>query len=131
MKSHIKKKIGRRVIGFLVILAFVCGMLLPSMTVNATGTESANTKAGKTQSKMSGQKASEKIEENTAERTIEKAERKTGNKANKKTKEESKTKQKVVKIAFPEQEGMSFIGRFGKVTGYNYDYLSKVSEYTG
>lgn len=40
-------------------------------------------------------------------------------------------KQKVVRIAFPEQEGMSFIGKFGKVTGYNYDYLSKVSEYTG
>lgn len=41
------------------------------------------------------------------------------------------SKQTIVKVAFPEQDGMSFIGRFGKVTGYNYDYLSKVAEYTG
>ncbi len=26
---------------------------------------------------------------------------------------------------------MSFIGRSGKITGYNYDYLQKISEYTG
>ncbi len=36
-----------------------------------------------------------------------------------------------VRVAFPEQAGMSFIGRFGHVTGYNYDYLEKISEYTG
>ena len=38
---------------------------------------------------------------------------------------------RVVRVAFPEQEGMSHIGRTGKVTGYNYDYLEKISEYTG
>ena len=26
---------------------------------------------------------------------------------------------------------MSFFGHSGKVTGYNYDYLEKISEYTG
>lgn len=26
---------------------------------------------------------------------------------------------------------MSFIDHSGKVTGYNYDYLEKISEYTG
>ena len=38
---------------------------------------------------------------------------------------------KKVRVAFPTQEGMSYIGHSGKVTGYNYDYLEKVSEYTG
>lgn len=36
-----------------------------------------------------------------------------------------------VRVAFPTKEGMSYIGHSGKVTGYNYDYLEKVSEYTG
>ena len=36
-----------------------------------------------------------------------------------------------VRVAFPTQEGMSYIGHSGKVTGYNYDYLEKISEYTG
>ena len=36
-----------------------------------------------------------------------------------------------IRVAFPSQEGMSFIGHSGKVTGYNYDYLEKISEYTG
>ena len=38
---------------------------------------------------------------------------------------------KTIRVAFPTQEGMSFIGHSGKVTGYNYDYLEKISEYTG
>lgn len=38
---------------------------------------------------------------------------------------------RTVRVAFPEQAGMSFIGRTGHVTGYNYDYLEKISEYTG
>lgn len=38
---------------------------------------------------------------------------------------------KIVRVAFPTQEGMSFFGHSGKVTGYNYDYLEKISEYTG
>ena len=38
---------------------------------------------------------------------------------------------RVVRVAFPEQEGMSYIGRSGKITGYNYDYLEKIAEYTG
>ena len=38
---------------------------------------------------------------------------------------------RVVRVAFPEQESMSYIGRTGKVTGYNYDYLEKIAEYTG
>lgn len=41
------------------------------------------------------------------------------------------TPRRVVRVAFPEQEGMSYIGRSGKITGYNYDYLEKISEYTG
>jgi len=36
-----------------------------------------------------------------------------------------------IRVAFPTQEGMSFFGHSGKVTGYNYDYLEKISEYTG
>ena len=39
--------------------------------------------------------------------------------------------QKQIRVAFPTQEGMSFFGHSGKVTGYNYDYLEKISEYTG
>lgn len=39
--------------------------------------------------------------------------------------------QRIIKVAFPTQEGMSFVGHSGKVTGYNYDYLEKISEYTG
>lgn len=38
---------------------------------------------------------------------------------------------RVVRVAFLEQEGMSFIGHTGKITGYNFDYLKKISEYTG
>lgn len=37
----------------------------------------------------------------------------------------------MVRVAFPEQPGMSYVGHTGKVTGYNYDYLEKISEYTG
>ena len=44
---------------------------------------------------------------------------------------DSKTETRVVRVAFPTQEGMSFFGHSGKVTGYNYDYLEKISEYTG
>lgn len=36
-----------------------------------------------------------------------------------------------IRVAFPTQEGMSFFGLSGKVTGYNYDDLEKISEYTG
>ena len=43
----------------------------------------------------------------------------------------SNSEQKVIRVAYPTQEGMSFIGNSGKVTGYNYDYLEKISEYTG
>ena len=38
---------------------------------------------------------------------------------------------RVVRVAFPEQEGMSHVSRSGKITGYNYDYLQKIAEYTG
>lgn len=44
---------------------------------------------------------------------------------------ESESDRTVIRVAFPTQEGMSFIGHSGKVTGYNYDYLEKISEYTG
>ena len=44
--------------------------------------------------------------------------------------EEQPQRQKI-RVAFPTQEGMSFFGHSGKVTGYNYDYLEKISEYTG
>ena len=45
--------------------------------------------------------------------------------------EEAETDRQVIRVAFPTQEGMSFFGHSGKVTGYNYDYLEKISEYTG
>ena len=41
------------------------------------------------------------------------------------------TERQTIRVAFPTQEGMSFFGHSGKVTGYNYDYLEKISEYTG
>ena len=44
---------------------------------------------------------------------------------------DSKEAPRTVRVAFPEQEGMSIIGQSGKVTGYNFDYLQKISEYTG
>ena len=44
---------------------------------------------------------------------------------------QAQAERKTVKVAFPTQEGMSFFGHSGKVTGYNYDYLEKISEYTG
>lgn len=43
----------------------------------------------------------------------------------------SDTERRVVKVAFPEQAGMSEIGQTGITTGYNYDYLEKISEFTG
>ena len=43
----------------------------------------------------------------------------------------SNTERRVVKVAFPEQAGMSQIGQTGVMTGYNYDYLEKISEFTG
>ena len=43
----------------------------------------------------------------------------------------SDTERRVVKVAFPEQAGMSQIGQTGIMTGYNYDYLEKISEFTG
>lgn len=41
------------------------------------------------------------------------------------------TTRRRVRVAFPEQAGMSYIGQTGKLTGYNYDYLEKISEFTG
>ena len=46
-------------------------------------------------------------------------------------KAEDRIERRKIKVAFPTQEGMSFFGHSGKVTGYNYDYLEKISEYTG
>lgn len=43
----------------------------------------------------------------------------------------AETDRQTIRVAFPTQEGMSFFGHSGKVTGYNYDYLEKISEYTG
>lgn len=43
----------------------------------------------------------------------------------------AQTDRQTIRVAFPTQEGMSFFGHSGKVTGYNYDYLEKISEYTG
>lgn len=45
--------------------------------------------------------------------------------------EETENDRQIIRVAFPTQEGMSFFGHSGKVTGYNYDYLEKISEYTG
>ena len=36
-----------------------------------------------------------------------------------------------VRVAFPEQEGISQVDRSGRLSGYNYDYLEKISEFTG
>lgn len=44
---------------------------------------------------------------------------------------EGNSTRRVVRVAFPEQEGMSYISRSGRITGYNYDYLEKIAEYTG
>ena len=44
---------------------------------------------------------------------------------------EPQAERQTIRVAFPTQEGMSFFGHSGKVTGYNYDYLEKISEYTG
>ena len=52
----------------------------------------------------------------------------TGDTAGSDTPENSR---QTIRVAFPTQEGMSFFGHSGKVTGYNYDYLEKISEYTG
>ena len=38
---------------------------------------------------------------------------------------------RVVRVAFPEQDGMSMISQTGKITGCNDDSLEKISEYTG
>lgn len=43
----------------------------------------------------------------------------------------AEAERRVVRVAFPEQSGMSLIGHSGKLTGYNYDYLEKISEFTG
>lgn len=43
----------------------------------------------------------------------------------------AETDRRSIRVAFPTQEGMSFFGLSGKVTGYNYDDLEKISEYTG
>lgn len=41
-------------------------------------------------------------------------------------KAEDRIERRKIKVAFPTQEGMSFFGHSGKVTGYNYDYLEKI-----
>lgn len=41
------------------------------------------------------------------------------------------TQRRVVRVAFPEQAGMSRVARTGRLSGYNYDYLEKLSEFTG
>ncbi len=41
------------------------------------------------------------------------------------------SERRIVRVAFPEQAGMSSIDHNGRVFGYNYDYLEKISEYTG
>lgn len=41
------------------------------------------------------------------------------------------TQQRKVRVAFPEQEGMSVVGENGSLTGYNYEYLGKIAEFTG
>lgn len=38
---------------------------------------------------------------------------------------EADTGRQTIRVAFPTQEGMSFFGHSGKVTGYNYDYLER------
>lgn len=43
----------------------------------------------------------------------------------------AENEERIVRVAFPEQAGMSHIGHSGKLTGYNYDYLEKISEFTG
>lgn len=51
--------------------------------------------------------------------------------AEKTQKTQSQTQQRKVRIAFPEQEGMSVVGENGSLTGYNYEYLGKIAEFTG
>ena len=41
------------------------------------------------------------------------------------------TQRRVVRVAFPAQAGMSRVDRTGRFSRYNYDYLEKLSEFTG
>ncbi len=48
-----------------------------------------------------------------------------------KAEEKSEGKTKIVRVAFPVQEGMSYFNSDGTPDGYNYLYLEKIAEYTG
>ena len=48
-----------------------------------------------------------------------------------KSQDKQQTKRRTVRVAFPEQAGMSSIDHNGRISGYNYDYLEKISEFTG
>lgn len=119
---------------YLFILIVMCGIILPFMPVSAGKVET--TKLTESKKKVAGQttesekEAARQITANEKKVTSQITEGKKKAKMQKTAKTET-TEQKIVRIASPEQEGMSFISKSGKVTGYNYDYLSKVSEYTG
>lgn len=38
---------------------------------------------------------------------------------------------KVIRVGFPEQEGLSEVDEYGKFSGYTYDYLQEIAQYTG
>ncbi len=46
-------------------------------------------------------------------------------------KQASETEKQVIRVAFPLQEGINEYRADGTPTGYNYDYLEKLAEYTG
>ena len=99
--------------------AFLLTGAAGAMTVRAdaeksageTGQASAEESAAQSESQPATEEASDPDAQDTSGRSSE-----TG---------------RTIRVAFPTQEGMSFIGHSGKVTGYNYDYLEKISEYTG
>ena len=37
----------------------------------------------------------------------------------------------VVRVAFPQQEGLTFVDEEGKLSGYTYEYLEEIAQYTG
>ena len=133
MKS---KRVAGQIGGMLLAAAMLVTAVLPAAAKNEDGgiprVEASQTKEenARTQERFSKVQAAQEEEivlaaSETKEETAKKA---SGAEEASESAEET---QKVIRVAFPSQDGMSFVGHSGRVTGYNYDYLEKVSEYTG
>ncbi len=98
------RSVGEKVVSFMAIV-LVLALILPCISVKQTI-------------------AQENPSSNASEGSIEDS-------VNDESHSNDTTTRRVVRVAFPEQAGMSSIGHNGRVSGYNYDYLEKISEYTG